>query len=461
MTDTTAPFDPFPGEYRLVRRLGRGAFGEVWLADDLSPLARPVALKFLRLSPSARRREQALEALRNEARVLGSLRHPNIVPVHAWRQAGDPPAPCLVLGYVSGGSLDRAVERGGALPWATAGRYVADVAEGLSLLHAKGVIHRDVKPANILLDPGADEAVLTDFGIAARLAEPGTIAGTPRYMAPEAFRGEASPALDVYGLAASLFWLVTGQPPFDGPTADDIRDAAERGLPAIDLRFAALPGELERLIRAGLAARPEARPPLAAFVGDLRGALNALLADCLTMPAAAPVNLRLLVWRQVNPHTCVPVASGCRAADPILRDLERVPAEPARLELHTGDRLRVEILADQAGHVTVFNVGPTGNLNLLYPATPGQGAPRVEGNEVLHLRDVELTPPAGKERLFALWTREPLPLRLEELRGLAGQGGGPWSSAYQATRDMARVRRSLEQLPPAGRHVVVLELDHR
>src|SRR5438093_1034121 len=79
--------DPFPGEYRLVRRLGRGAFGEVWLADDLSPLGRPVALKFLRVGGSARRREQALAVLRNEARVLGSLRHPNIVQVHAWKQA--------------------------------------------------------------------------------------------------------------------------------------------------------------------------------------------------------------------------------------------------------------------------------------------------------------------------------------------------------------------------------------
>jgi serine/threonine protein kinase len=453
--------DPFPGEYRLVRRLGQGAFGEVWLADDLSPLTRQVALKFLRLSNSARRRQQALEVLRNEARILGSLRHPNIVPVQAWRQAGDPPVPCLVLQFVAGGSLEAKVQREGPLPWAAAARYIADIADGLSLLHGKGIIHRDVKPANILLDPEADEALLTDFGIAARLADPGTIAGTPRYMAPEAFRGEVSPALDVYALAATLFWLVTRQPPFDGDTVEELTAAARRGLPEGDRRFAPLPRDLERLIRAGLAARPEGRPELAAFVRDLRGALNALLADCLTMPASAPVNLRLLVSRQVDCRTCVPVASSHRQPESILRDLKRVPASPSRVELRTGDRVRLEVVADQAGYVTVFNVGPTGNLNLLYPPSPGQVPPLLPANEVLHILDVELTPPAGNERLFALWTRRPLPLRLEELRSLAEQGELPRSAAYQATRDMVRVQQSVDRLPASDRHAVVLELDHR
>src|SRR5262249_29121347 len=150
---------------------------------------------------SPARHEQALEVLRNEARILGSVCHPNIVAVHAWRQAGA--EPCLVLQYVAGGSLETRVGRHGPLPWNVAARYVADVAEGLLLLHARGIIPRDVNPANILLDLEADEALLTDFGVAARLADPHTVAGTPRYMAPEAFRGEASEALDVYSLAAS------------------------------------------------------------------------------------------------------------------------------------------------------------------------------------------------------------------------------------------------------------------
>src|SRR5438105_4976864 len=92
-------------------------------------------------------------------------------------------------------------------PLSAAAHDTADAADGLLLVHGKGVIHRDIKPANVLLDQDSDEALLTDFGIAARLVERGSAAGTPRFMAPEAFAGDVSPALDVYGLAASLFWL--------------------------------------------------------------------------------------------------------------------------------------------------------------------------------------------------------------------------------------------------------------
>src|SRR4051812_27084364 len=156
---TLGPGDePFPGEFRLERLLGHGAFGEVWLARDLSPLARLVALKFLPLSGPAQRNDQALAALRNEARILASLPHPNVVQIHAWKQA---PAPCLVLQYVPGGSLDQRVSRAGPLSWNLAARYVADAADGLLLVHGKGVIHRDVKPANVLLDEDSDEALLT------------------------------------------------------------------------------------------------------------------------------------------------------------------------------------------------------------------------------------------------------------------------------------------------------------
>lgn len=458
----TPSSEPFPGEFQLLRRLGAGAFGEVWLALDRSPLGRLVALKFLRLSASAKRRQQALDTLHNEARLMASLHHPNIVQVYTWRQAGE--APCLVLQYVSGGSLEQLVERQGPLPWNVAGRYVADIAHGLLLLHQRGIIHRDVKPANLLLEPEKDEALLTDFGIAARLADPGTVAGTPRYMAPEAYRGEVSPALDVYALSASLFWLVTRQGPFSGDSTEALVASVERGLPAIDPRFAGLPRQLEQLIRAGLSARPGDRPSLSGFVRDLRGSLNLLQADCLAAPtgptSSAPVNLRLLVSRQVDPYNCIPVASSMRQPEPVTRDMKRVPADPARVSLRTGDRVRLEVVVDQPGYVTVFNVGPTGNLNLLYPPEPGQTPPILPANQMLHILDVELTPPAGNERLFAVWTRKPLPLRLEELRSLVEQGDLPGRGPYQATRDMVRVQQSIQKLPSNDRHAVVLELDH-
>jgi hypothetical protein len=460
-TPLPAPIDPFPGEFALQRRLGHGAFGEVWLARDLSPLARQVALKFLRLTGSPDHQQQALAVLQNDARILASLRHPNIVQVHAWRQTASSPGPCLVLQFVPGGSLADRVRRRGPLPWQLAGRYIADVADGLLVVHDRGIIHRDVKPANILHDPESDEALLTDFGIAARLADSGTIAGTPLYMAPEAFRGDVSPALDVYGLAASLFWLITGSTAFDGRDRRELVRNVERGLPTHDPRLAALPASLEELIRGSLAADPAARPALAHFARRLRGSLNLLLADCLTLPAAAGVNLRLLVSRQADPFTCVPVAQAASSSEQVLRDLTRVPRRPERVTLHTGDRVRLEVESDQPGYVTVFNVGPTGNLNLLYPGEPGVVPPLLPARRSLHIMDVELTPPTGQERLFALWTRRPLPLRLEELRSLVEHGSLPVTGAYRATRDMVRVQQSMNALPPEDRHAVVLELDHR
>ncbi len=204
--------DPFPKEYRICSLLGEGSFGKVWLADDLN-LGWQVALKTLKLSGQSEGSSPVLGALRKEAKLLAAVRHPNIVQVHAWRQSGD--EHYLVLQFVPGGSLAERV-KASPLPWQDAVRYIADAGEGLLEVHARGIVHRDIKPANILWDSARDEALLTDFGVSSRLAEPGTITGTPAFMPLEAFDGKVSPALDVYGLAATLFCLITGKVPFPG-----------------------------------------------------------------------------------------------------------------------------------------------------------------------------------------------------------------------------------------------------
>jgi serine/threonine protein kinase len=447
--------DPLPGKYRLRCKLGAGAFGKVWLADDLH-LGRPVALKFLLLPEPGDGRLLAL--LRHEARLLASVRHPNIVQVHTWEEAG--PDHFIVLQYVPGGSLAARVRADGPLPWATAARYVADVAEGLLEVHARGIVHRDVKPANMLWDPERDEALLTDFGVSVRLGDASGVAGTPLYMAPEAFDGRASPALDTYGLAASLFWLVTGSVPFPPGDGDDYLDRIARGLPEPDPRCAGLPEPLERLIRAGLAPAPGRRPPLCDFAAALRGSLNGLLADSLIPAGPGPAaRLRLLVSRQVGRDTFVPLAA-TRGEPGVLRDMKRVPPAPDRLTLRTGDRVRVEVLSDRPGFVTVFNVGPTGNLNLLHPADGGALAPSLPAGHPLHILDVALTPPSGAERLFALWSRVPLPLNSADLLRLA-ERGEIGSGPYRATRDMTRLRQSVLGLPAEEWQAVVLQLDHR
>jgi serine/threonine protein kinase len=460
--------DPFPGEFRVRRFLDKGAFGVVWLAEDVN-LARPVALKTIHGSGTPRVDEQKLGLLREEARLLAALRHRNIVQVYAWRetsaQSADGGACYLVLQYVPGGSLAARVKEEGPLPWSRAARYVADVAEGLLEMHAQGIVHRDVKPANILWDSEADEALLTDLGVSARLASAGGAAGSPFFMPPEAFAGQVSPAQDVYGLTATLFWLVTGSVPFPGLTREQLILQARHGLPDPDPRCTDLPRALEKLVRIGLAADSGRRPSLREFATCLRGTLNQLMADslmCATAVAAVgnPRSLRLTVSRRIDRETFAPVATTRPEPERFVRDLRRVPPQPESAAVRTGDQVRIEVETDHPGHVTVFNVGPTGNLNILYPSGPN--APTiVTAKRPLHVHDIELMPPAGRERLFALWTREPLALRPEELLGLAERREYAVSGPSRATRDMARVQHSLLQLAPGSWDAAVLELNHQ
>ncbi len=483
-----------PG-YRLVRLLGSGGFSEVWLAEDEKLFHRPAALKMIRARTPPEKRRILLEALRSEAELLVSVRHPNLVQVFGWLASEDDPG--LVLQYLPGGSLADRLRDEGPLDWQTAARYVADVAEGLVAVHARGIVHRDVKPANILWDPDNDEAILTDLGVGIRLGEPYEAGGTIPYMAPEAFEGRVSPALDVYGLAATLFTLITGQKPFSGTTLGDLGRQVRCGLPDPDPRCLGMPVRLERIIREGLTADPERRPGLDDFVATLRGSLNRLLADSLAMesraadpepttqpepgvepepsppttepgvPNATPVKVRLIVSRQVAPNKFLPIAATHDWAKPaVARDMRKVPPEPDQVLLRTGDRVRIEAVSDRPGFITVFNIGPTGNLSLLYPEEPQPGgtfaAPMVRANQTLQILDVEMTHPAGRERLFAVWSRQPLPLRLDRLQCLVESKGkkAAASRPYVATRDMKRVQQSMERLPRDDWKAVSVELDH-
>ena len=146
----------------------------------------------------------------------------------------------------------------------------------------------------------------------------------------------------------------------------------------------------------------------------------------------------------------------------LTRDLEGVPPRREQIRLRSGDRVRIDVIADRAGFVTVFNVGPTGNLNLLYPDELSNyvSPPSVRANESLFVADVELTPPTGRERLFAVWSQIPLPLRARELLSLAEPNAHAASRPYRATRDMKPVKESVRRLSTEGCQAAVLELDH-
>jgi serine/threonine protein kinase len=462
-TGTTMPDLGLHG-YRIYKFLGSGTFGEVWLAQDLN-LPRRVAVKTLKLKTGAVDREQALQALRKDADLMTHVVHPNVVQIYAWVTVGQ--QHYVLMQYVPGGSLADLLKEQGRLDWQKAARYIADAGEGLLEVHAQGIVHRDVKPANILWEPKTDEAVLTDFGVGAWLGDAPSISGSLYYMSPEAYDGHVSPALDVFSLAASLFHLVTGSPPFPGANIAELKELIALGLPDPDPRCRELPEPLERVIRAGLAATAEARPSLRDFVNSLRGSLNQLMADTLSRPSGAdhsqtPVTLHINVSRRTSGGRYEPVATTHPAHDRLTRDMKRVPRPPAQVRLRTGERVRVEVVADRAGHLTIFNVGPAGHLNLLYPESLPDPAQTAYGvHRTVEIPDVEMTPPAGRERLFAVWSRQPLSLHLDQLRSLVEPTrDSPASRPYVATRDMKRVQHSIQQLRPEDWHAVVLELNH-
>lgn len=401
-------------------------------------------------------RSLAFQALRQDAESLARLRHPNIVTVYDYLET-EGQDPFLVFQYVEGDSLAGVLKKEGVLPWQRAARYIADVAEGLQEVHRLGLVHRDIKPEYILLEARTDEALLTDFGIATHLHIGTGPAGTPPYMSPEAFRGRVEPAMDVYSLAVTLFRLTTNQFPFPPQGALELVQTIERGLPQPDPRLAGIPEPLEQVLRAGLEAEAQRRPTLPDFLARLRGCLNQLWADSFPLARTTGGLVHVLISR-CEGAAYRPVLTTHPKGAGLLRDMRKVPPAPEQAVVRTGERIRLEVESERAGCLVVFNVGPAGGFNLLFPeslARPGT----VEANRPVLIGDIILTPPTGRERVVALWSQKPLPLRQEDLVSLAPREGGV-SRPYQATRDMKRLHDSVEHLEPGSWEAAALELVH-
>ncbi|MFD3524528.1 protein kinase [Streptomyces sp. NPDC058653] len=211
------------GRYRVLARLGRGGMGVVWRAMD-EVLGREVAVKELRTFTDAAGPELAdlRVRMRREARAAARIKHPGVVAVHDVADEGG--RPVIVMELIDGPSLDDVLTRQGVMDPREAARIGAQVMEALGAAHRAGVLHRDVKPGNVLLDPGG-RVVLTDFGIAAmddpgdgagtRLTRSGELVGSLDYLAPERAQGqEPGPASDVWALGATLYAAVEGNSPF-------------------------------------------------------------------------------------------------------------------------------------------------------------------------------------------------------------------------------------------------------
>ena len=251
--------------YRLLSALGTGASAHVYLAEDVS-LQRHVAVKVLQ--PGLAADEAFLKRFRAEARSVASLNHPHVLRVFDWGEDND--EPYLVLEYLGGGSLREVLDRDVRLSHAQAAVLGADVAQGLAYAHVRGLVHRDVKPANLLFDEEG-RVRIADFGVARALAEAawtepaGAMVGTARYISPEAAEGKpVDGRADVYSLALVLYEAVTGTVPFVTDTTMGTL-AARIGQPLphdpalgpLDdvLARAAAPDVAARLDAAGLSAR--------------------------------------------------------------------------------------------------------------------------------------------------------------------------------------------------------------
>ncbi|WP_143078610.1 serine/threonine-protein kinase [Nonomuraea pusilla] len=247
------------GRYRLVERLGEGGAGTVWRAADLM-LSREVAVKQVRVPPGLTPHERAEFTQRaiHEARSAARLRDHAIVMVHDVVLDGD--QPWIIMDLVAGRSLDKVIRESGPLPPAFVARAGLAVLSALEVAHAHGMLHQDVKPANILIDADGS-AMLTDFGIAAPLGGQGDrsgTAGSPGYMAPERLNEQPSgPASDLWSLGASLYTAVEGRAPFERQLPAAVAAAVLLHEPPFPSRAGR---ELGRLIMAMLAKRPADRP---------------------------------------------------------------------------------------------------------------------------------------------------------------------------------------------------------
>lgn len=278
MSSAQHPFDPqffalqeaLAGKYSLEAELGRGGMGIVYLAQEVR-LDRPVALKVLpqEFSQNADLRERFL----SEARTAARLSHPNIIPIFAVDEVGE--FVYFAMAYIAGETLGERVRTRGPLPPSEAARVLKEVGWALEYAHSQGIVHRDVKPDNILLEEGTGRALVADFGIAGLLEGAaatgvGEIIGTAEFMSPEQARGEGVDARsDTYSMGVVGFYALSGTLPFhDESAAEVLRQHREDPAPPVKTVASHVPSRLARCVDRCLAKEPGARFETAAAFSE-------------------------------------------------------------------------------------------------------------------------------------------------------------------------------------------------
>ncbi|WP_167736167.1 serine/threonine-protein kinase [Nocardioides sp. 503] len=303
------------GRYSLDREIGRGGMGAVWLGRD-EVLGRPVALKRIGMAPGGSSPD--LLRAEREARLAARLNHPHVVAV--FDLVDEDQAQWLVMEYVEGSTLAELVRARGALPVDQAAQIVVQAADALAAAHEAGIVHRDVKPSNMLVTPEG-QVKLSDFGIAraeadASLTQTGLVTGSPAYISPEVASGRlASDRSDVWSLGATLFHALAGRPPYD--IGDNVIGGLYRIVHEEPPRLGAAAGWLAPLLESSMTLDPQDRWSMRQVVDFLRAGPHATAPRPVgRRRAAAPVAATSDSSTQVMsaPPTSAAAATGARAA---------------------------------------------------------------------------------------------------------------------------------------------------
>lgn len=258
------------GRYSIDRELGRGGMGVVYLAREVQ-LDRLVAIKLL--PPELAQQTALRDRFLREAQLAAKLSHPNIIPIHAVEQSGA--FVYFVMAYVDGETLGQRVQSRGPVSATDGIRILREVAWALAYAHGQGLVHRDIKPDNILIESATGRALVADFGIAAATGDTlgDGVSGTPEFMSPEQALGtEVDARSDLYSLGATAFYALSGRLPFEGKNSTEVlARQISSAAPSLATRGTNVPRKLVQLVDRCLAKEPAARPASAQALADSLG----------------------------------------------------------------------------------------------------------------------------------------------------------------------------------------------